>query len=131
MTISSRNSLRDGWYLLQSGMGMSLGSGMSLVLRPPWVVAYCTGRPRERGAVSSIVCSEGEDVLAVLHGGLSYRPALPLTGRCRRCSTLCYGGNRHNQLWQDQMSPKHLDRYVTEFAGCHNERRRDTQEQMA
>ena len=30
-----------------------------------------------------------------------------------------------------KISPKHLDRNVTEFAGCHNMRRRDTQDQMA
>lgn len=29
-----------------------------------------------------------------------------------------------------KMSPKHLDRYVTEFAGRHNERERDTVDQM-
>ncbi len=30
-----------------------------------------------------------------------------------------------------KISPKHLDRYATEFAGRHNVRRRDTQDQMA
>ena len=29
-----------------------------------------------------------------------------------------------------QMSPKHLDRYVCEFAGRHNQRPLDTDEQM-
>ena len=29
-----------------------------------------------------------------------------------------------------QMSPKHLDRYVTEFAGRHNLRPADTEDQM-
>ena len=29
-----------------------------------------------------------------------------------------------------RMSPKHLDRYVTEFSGRHNARSRDTAEQM-
>ena len=29
-----------------------------------------------------------------------------------------------------RMSPKHLDRYVTEFSGRHNARSRDTTEQM-
>ena len=30
-----------------------------------------------------------------------------------------------------KMSPKHLDRYVTEFSGRHNERDRDTIDQMS
>ncbi len=30
-----------------------------------------------------------------------------------------------------KMSPKHLDRYVTEFAGRHNARPQDTADQMA
>ncbi len=42
-----------------------------------------------------------------------------------------YAGLNRPHGTYHKISPKHLDRYVTEFAGRHNVRRRDTQDQMA
>ena len=96
---------------------------VALAGHPKAIVAYRVGKRNGNNTRAFL-----KDVRARVLGApeLSSDPSAPTLARLRRGRPLPLRLKRAHKGTFHKLSPKHLDRYVQEFAGRHNLRERDT-----